>query len=84
MNTRFEEMNKKERQEYINKLNDGLIKFIREMAIKTNAIDRLNSISSHTEYRLFAESLAIELGLTKELDDLMEQIEILNILKDRI
>jgi len=80
----FEEMNQEERQEYINKLYDKLIEFIKRMAIDTNTLDKLNSNLSPKEYKKFAEGIADQLGVREELDEIVEEIDILNMLKDRM
>ena len=84
MYNNFEEMNQEERQEYINKLYDKLIEFIKRMAIGTDTLDKLNSNSSPKEYKEFAESIADQLGVREELDEIVKEIDILNILKDRM
>jgi len=83
----FEKMNQEERQEYINNLHDKLIEFIKQMAINTNTLDKFNLFKSglsYKELKVFAEDIADQLGRRKELDDLVEEIEIFNILKERM
>jgi len=84
MYNNFEEMNQEERQEYINKLYDKLIEFIKRMAIDTNILDKLNSNLSPEEYKEFAESIADQLGVREELDEIVEEIDIFKMLKDRM
>jgi len=84
MYNNFEEMNQEERQEYINKLYDKLIEFIKRMAIDTNTLDKLNSNLSPEEYKEFAEGIADQLGIRKELDEIVEEIDIFNMLKERM
>ena len=80
----FEEMNQEERQEYINKLYDKLIEFIKRMAIDTNTLDKLNSNLSPEEYKVFAESIADQLGVREELDEIVKEIDIFKMLKERM
>jgi len=84
MYNNFEEMNQEERQEYINKLYDKLIEFIKRMAIGTDTLDKLNSNLSPEEYKVFAEGIADQLGVREELDEIVEEIDIFNMLKDRM
>jgi len=84
MYNNFEEMNQEERQEYINKLYDKLIEFIKRMAIDTNTLDKLNSNLSPEEYKVFAESIADQLGVREELDEIVEEIDIFKMLKQRM
>lgn len=80
---KFEEMNKEERQEYINGLYDELNDFILQMAIDTNTVDKFNSISED-EYPEYAEGMAEQLGKTEELLDMIEYIDTLDSIKDRL
>jgi len=84
MDMKFEELNQEERKEYINKLYDDLRNFIDEMAVKTNNVNKLKSNMSFEEYRLFVENIAKQLGKKEELDEMVEYIDIVNSIKDRL
>lgn len=80
---KFQEMNQEERQEYINSLYDELNDFIMQMAVETNTLDKFNKIT-RDEYPAYAQGMAEELGKTEELNDMVEYIDIINSIKDRI
>ena len=54
------------------------------MAVETNNVNKLKSNMSFEEYRLFVEDIAKQLGKKEELDEMVEYIDIVNSIKDRL
>jgi len=80
----FEDMNKEEREKFIDGLYDKFKLFIKQMAIETNTLDQYKSKLSPKEFQEYVEGMAEQLDRVKELEDMVEEIDILNILKDRM
>ena len=80
----FEDMNKEEREKFIDGLYDKFKLFIKQMAIETNTLDQYKSKLSPEEFQTYVEDMAEQLDRVKELEDMVEEIDILNILKDRM